>query len=968
MELLTSHDLKIPLKPSFRFIHEPLGATGEASFHRFVERKTDMEDLIPRILLSDGGAFLIAGYRGVGKTTFVNRVIEQIGVQLPGLEPLVGSSEVIDVYLNLTRPLSSVELMHLILRSLYIRLIEKNILKNLDRKVREDFDLAFRRTSMTVGYKTSDQTERTFGLTDMPLSVPQLGLSSKLTLSQKRNLSATRELSYLTYDDRAAEQDLIRITRLLSQGYVKPVRNTRDLVSLVRRGKLPKRRLKMIFVFDELDKIDAGFSGSEGSAIDQILSNLKSLFTTSGVSFIFVAGKDLYDHWLEDIGKGDSIYESVFTYSKYLPAMWSCVEGLCDPLVDYLRFNTAPDECKTTYGDFKKFLAFKGRGIARRIIRGLNEQVRWDGNTPYIVFSPEDKRRFRFFAGLFDVLNQNEERLLSEIQQPNAIEQVDQFRLGLYYMVDWILQRGMAVFSVEDAVFASHRLSRLVAPTEEIAPPLANELLLLLAEHEYIQEVSDRQTVVQIQKTADNSPKRYQLIRRRLFEMGALSGLFDLEAKSLSDEVSTDIPEERYRSLQMIASGGMSVIYKAVDTRTGRVVLIKQVTASMVGNSDFIERFRRESEILSVLDHRNIARLYEANFSVPRPYIVMQFVDGDTLDFYLRIKFHFEISEIIYIAREILTAVKYIHEKGIIWADPKPSNILVTREGRIVLVDFGISRMMVSDSTQDGEITGTPAYMSPEQLEGKKIDQRSDIYSIGVVLYQMVTTRLPFDNFTFQQRLESLTNRITPPSQFVEIPEGVEQTILKCLNRNPADRFQRIEDVLNALSNDCGSVDISELTKKLGQFREEALFRERYSTDQLPAHSSQPNLEAEPNAIVNVRDDSTTQDPNKEFALAGITSQYGLIMSTETGTIKTFSLDNDSIYIGRSRDCDIVLNDPAVSRYHFGLRRSDQGYVLEDMNTINGVFVNGVRVTSSHLLKSHDEIRAGRNVMTYVCK
>ncbi len=250
--------IKIALSTTFRFIHEPLGTTGQGSWQRFVARGEELEDLAARILLSEGGAFLVTGYRGVGKTTFVNRVVSQIGYYLPQAEPLIGPTQIVDIYLNLARPMTAVELMYYILRSLYSRLLQLDLLKQIDPVVRHELELAFMRTTVSFGYKASDQVEKSYGLSDMTVNLPYLNLMPKLAIGSKRTRGSAQELSYLAYDDRTAEHDLIHISRSLAKGYTPQQSRLRKVANRILRRKPQHVRLKLVFIFDELDKIDEG--------------------------------------------------------------------------------------------------------------------------------------------------------------------------------------------------------------------------------------------------------------------------------------------------------------------------------------------------------------------------------------------------------------------------------------------------------------------------------------------------------------------------------------------------------------------------------------------------------------------------------------------------------------------------------------------------------------------------------------
>src|SRR3989442_358976 len=405
------YEALIPLKPIFRFVHEPIGPKTRS---HFIGRQDELRALAERILFSDGGSFLVTGYRGVGKTSFINEVINVLKDNLSWASAHLGNTDVLDIHFNLARPLKPAELMHHIIRGVYQKLMEEGLFSLLDPILQEELTLAFQRTSMNMTRKVSDTAEGGFGLNEASIGAAYLKASIKAPFSYKKTKARNQELTFLGYDDKAAEQDIIRISKALAAGYARKQRPFQQLLDRIQRRIAPRTALKLVFVFDELDKLEE-FSvlqpGSDTHVIDEILSSLKNVFTTSDISFVFVAGKDLQERWQNDLGKGDSIYESIFSFEKYLPCMWSETDEICDRLVDWDRLggrdNNRDDElnciecgfpvrqeqdnCKrcgasrpnlelvrAMLEDFKSYLAYQGRGIPRRIIRGFNEHVLWE--------------------------------------------------------------------------------------------------------------------------------------------------------------------------------------------------------------------------------------------------------------------------------------------------------------------------------------------------------------------------------------------------------------------------------------------------------------------------------------------------------------------------------------------------------------------------------------------------------------
>jgi serine/threonine-protein kinase len=249
-----------------------------------------------------------------------------------------------------------------------------------------------------------------------------------------------------------------------------------------------------------------------------------------------------------------------------------------------------------------------------------------------------------------------------------------------------------------------------------------------------------------------------------------------------------------YRLIDFLGAGGMGEVYRAVHSKIGRVAAVKILnrTAQIPGS---LERFLNEARIQARLSHPNIAALYDFLELNGQPCIVMEYVDGHTLDQLIRSRGALPLQEAIRIFRAIVEAVAYIHSKGIIHRDIKPNNIKINSAGQVKLLDFGIAKSEdVPKLTATGSIIGTVQYLSPEQIEGHAADFRSDIWALGVLLYEMVSGRLPFEATT----IASLCGKILkadyapPPS----IPAAVEAIIARCLKKNPSSRYQSTQEIL----------------------------------------------------------------------------------------------------------------------------------------------------------------------------
>jgi len=259
---------------------------------------------------------------------------------------------------------------------------------------------------------------------------------------------------------------------------------------------------------------------------------------------------------------------------------------------------------------------------------------------------------------------------------------------------------------------------------------------------------------------------------------------------------------DRFDLLAEIGRGGMGIVYRARDRETGEIVALKILRPEIAGDAAALERFRNELRLARQITHRNVCRTYELHRFGDTAAIAMEYVDGESLRHVLRRSGPVSVRTGLEWTRQICAALHEAHAHHIAHRDLKPENVLITRDGRVKVSDFGIARSVQSDATQTGTITGTPAYMSPEQAQGKAVDHRSDIYSLGLVLYEMFTGRPAFQADTPLAVAMKHIDEAPPSPRLLEpdLPARIDRAILRCLEKNPARRFQSVDDLESALS------------------------------------------------------------------------------------------------------------------------------------------------------------------------
>lgn len=259
--------------------------------------------------------------------------------------------------------------------------------------------------------------------------------------------------------------------------------------------------------------------------------------------------------------------------------------------------------------------------------------------------------------------------------------------------------------------------------------------------------------------------------------------------------------DDRYELLEVIGTGGMAVVYKARCHRLNRLVAVKVLKDEFLGDEEFCRRFRAEGEAVAMLSHPNIVQVFDVSASDSAYYIVMELIDGVSLKRYMEAKGILNWKETLHFATQIAKGLEHAHSRGIVHRDIKPHNVMVLKNGSVKVMDFGIAQVMNKNTTLTKEALGSVHYISPEQAKGSFTDSRSDIYSLGVVMFEMMTGRPPYDGDSpVAVAIQHINGGAPLPTSLnPNIPAGMEQIIMKAMALEPKDRYSSATELLNDL-------------------------------------------------------------------------------------------------------------------------------------------------------------------------
>lgn len=791
-----------PVRIPFIRPYFPKSALSADSLEFWVGREAEV-DRVVRGLLAAPAHYLITGYSGVGKSSFVSRVI----ADWRNLCSERGIDRLLIFNLQLAQSESPEDVVRKLIGKVYFGSQDGQF--SPDTQLADRLQLSFIRAHSKSLKETQNDTTAQEKSGEANLAPPKLtSILGGVQLGVKRSKESRRSVEVeREYNLSAAVGDFEAVLHLLAKPESDKTGRFRSLWPFGKQEKKTKHT-RILFVFDQIDNLNG-------------IQALSPLFSLPNSSFIILGGITLKDQIAAAKDEGRAVLDSF--HEEYLECQWNQAERILSLLISEDDFGSR------RFSEFRDYLNFCAQGLPRRLFGAIDRHTSLVNNVFYLRLSEQDLLRVRLGSKLHRVIWRNRKRILGEYIDNVQYYLRDKALRGTYHLADRMFR--VATFTMQDADTVVTQMSDAIVHSER--QRVLRNLLNVCVEEGLIVANGNNYAL------ADNILSWVKKIPDWLKDgfVDAQSFLQDLTAfgeKGVeSTGVVTVVPRHqpahkepdsgiavsgrdshltgrkignRYALLKKLGEGGMGEVYLADDLFLKRRVAVKILHKHIGSLPETRSRFLREGQAVARLQHPNIVAIFDfQELPTGQMALVSEYVEGESLE--NRIQSKLSLEGALNIAIEIATALRVAHAQGVVHRDIKPSNVLITAQGHVKLLDFGIAKVRDEELdavTRTGELIGTPAYMSPEQVLGEPIDARADIYSLGVVLYRMMTGRNRFDEgggpvaFVFKV----VHSRPEPPSIHNPlIPSNLDKIVMKCLESKPENRYASAEELINALEN-----------------------------------------------------------------------------------------------------------------------------------------------------------------------
>jgi serine/threonine protein kinase len=791
----TAHaPVTVPLTHAFQLTHAPLPADSAVPL---LGNGDLTQKIVGYIKHSSGGCGLVTGVRGVGKTTLVQRALTR-------LAELDGPRNLITIQVNVAKPRP--RLLFEIVSRLYEQLEDLAVLDGVDPVLRQRLATGYLRTFKDMKETQSDGSEKNRSVA-VTGKLPYLSVTPSAGSSSKKTSSYVTEGQFHDYSEVEVERDFMRIATLLADGLVV----SDDPRPPLRRKKQPHVwRPRLIVVLDELDKLPEYPGGEQW--LRELLGEMRNLLTVQRVHFVFIAGQDLHDAARPEHLSGGSVFDSAFSWDVYVPCVWGQEDALLDALIPDPVVRASPQvEC------LRDGLAFCGRGVPRRILRELGRHVSWDDDElPSLNLTSEALRRLEYFAGL-----QQRMRRYIEHRDDGAgdsLLEYDQWCRGIYFAVHLVLRHRVTftsddVLTINTAQGSDPLLSLSHEQIDDLLAFLEEEKLLLrvggqLATDTHYSDVPAAQApayvVTDSMAWSLNSPPgeigMTQGTRRRAAEWPDTM----VPRSQFDGALGQTLGNGRYAVIEEIHRGGTGRIYRGRHTGTKRELALKIFDLSHLQDDDRMRsRFEREARLIVDLQHEHLVKAHEAFEEADgRLVIVTELVSGTSLAQRLS-EGPLAVAEAVSIARAVLRLLDYLDQQGIARLDLRPSSIMLDSKLSPTITRLGLAKRPQlgppDGETRPGTVLGTPAYAAPELLAGEPADIRADIYTVALILVEMLAGHSVREAGSIASALRAAQGAIALES--LPISDDLRSHIATALEPSPSRRFADPAAMLAALTD-----------------------------------------------------------------------------------------------------------------------------------------------------------------------